>query len=119
MKQPHERSCTQRPISRWLIVAWAGLCLTVSGCGPQSVTLHSQTRLPMILQESAYTESGCREHLTDRARELGMTLQSVSVKGWFFGDTLLWPLYKGYVCLGTDRDLPALIVGSPTTAYYY
>ena len=102
-----------------MIVAWAALWLTISGCGPQSVTLHSQTRLPMILQESAYTESGCREHLTDKAHELGMTLQSVSVKGWFFGDTLLWPLYKGYVCFGIDRDLPALIVGNPTTAYYY
>jgi hypothetical protein len=95
------------------------LWLAISGCGPQSVTLSSYTRLPMILQESAYTESGCREQLIGRAQELGVTLQSTSVKGWFFGDTLLWPLYKGYVCFGTDRDLPALIVGSPTTAYYY
>jgi hypothetical protein len=102
-----------------VIVVWAALWLALSGCGPQSVTLHGQTRLPMILQESAYTESGCREHLIDRAHELGMSLQSVSVKGWFFGDTLLWPLYKGYICFGTDRDLPALIVGNPTTAYYY
>lgn len=109
----------ERPIGRSLALACVALWLGASGCGPQSVTLHRQTHQPMILQESAYTASGCREHLTDKAHELGMTLQSVSIKGWFLGDTLLWPLYKGYVCFGTDRDLPALIVGSPTTAYYY
>ncbi|MGE3152109.1 MAG: hypothetical protein AB7G48_10975 [Nitrospiraceae bacterium] len=119
MIRPHVADSPHDPIRYSVIVAGALLLFAVGGCGPQSVTLNSGTRSPMILQESAYTESGCREHLTDKAHELGMTLQSVSVKGWFFGDTLLWPLYKGYVCFGTDRDLPALIVGSPTTTYYY
>ena len=95
-----------------------GLCLAsgMAACGPNSVMLHGQTGEPILVQESAYTAAGCRQNLEEEAQRIGMPLRSTDIKGSLFGDTLLWPFVKGYVCLGTDRDLPIGIVG--TTSLY-
>lgn len=90
----------------------AVLCaLGLSACGPSAVMLHSRTGEPIAVQESAYTAWGCRKNLAEEADRVGMSLKSTDVKGWFFGDSLMWPFVKGYVCLGTDQDLPPGILG--------
>lgn len=85
--------------------------LGLSACGPSAVMLHSRTGDPIAIQESAYTAWGCRRNLSEEAERVGMALKSTDVKGWFFGDSLMWPFVKGYVCLGTDQDLPPGILG--------
>ena len=86
----------------------------VSACGPSSVMWHSRTGEPILIQESAYTAGGCRRNLEAEAKRTGMVLRSIDVKGRFFGDAFYWPLVKGYVCLGTDRDLPIGVEGTTT-----
>ncbi len=97
-----------------LLAGFAVWCaLGLSACGPSAVMLHSQTGEPMVIQESAYTAWGCRKNLAEEAQRVGMALKSTDMKGWFFGDSLMWPFVKGYVCLGTDQDLPPGMLGKP------
>ncbi len=77
------------------------LILLMSGCGPHYVVASRETGRPLIIVSSAYTQSGCLDNLHEEAERLGVGLRSLSVKGSFFGDTLLWPFYKGYTCTGT------------------
>ena len=108
----------KRPVPPWLSTfgGWAVMAIwasSLTACGPSSMMLHSETGEPILLQESAYTASGCEENLEEEAQELGMPLRSTDIKGSLFGDTLLWPFIKGYVCIGTAQPIPRGIVGSP------
>lgn len=92
----------------------AGLVAGLTACGPSSVMLHSRTGDPILLQESAFTADGCRQDLQEEAERIGMTLRSADVKGSLFGEALLWPFVKGYVCVGTAQELPRGITGTTT-----
>ncbi len=70
----------------------------LSGCGPHYVVPSQESGRPLFLVSSAYTPGGCIENLHEEAERLEVGLQSLGIKGWFFGDTLLWPIYKGYTC---------------------
>ncbi|MFO0773854.1 MAG: hypothetical protein U0172_04210 [Nitrospiraceae bacterium] len=87
--------------------------LLTTGCGPSSVMMNSKTDGPIVIQQSAYTASGCRANLASEADRLGITLRATDVKGSLFGDALLWPFVKGYVCLGSDQNIPLGITGHP------
>ena len=97
-------------------VAAVALAAGLTACGPSSMMLHNETGEPILLQESAYTASGCERNLQEEADSSGMTLRSTDVKGSLFGETLLWPFVKGYVCIGTNQAIPRGIVG--TTSLY-
>ena len=88
-------------------------CVLLTACGPASVMYHSRTGEPILIQESAYTAWGCKQNLQDEAQRVGMPLRSTDMKGSFFGDSFYWPIVKGYVCIGSDRETPAGIVGTP------
>lgn len=88
-------------------------CFLLTACGPTSVMYHSRTGEPILIQESAYTAGGCEHNLRDEAQRVGMPLRSTDVKGRFFGDPFYWPFVKGYVCIGTERELPPGLVGTP------
>lgn len=100
-------------LARGWIAALVLACSTVSACGPTSNMLHSRSGEPMVIQQSAYSEEGCLQNLEAEAQRIGMQLRSTDVKGSFFGDSLLWPFVKGYVCIGTDHVVPFGIVGNP------
>lgn len=100
-------------IGRGLAIAVL-LASSLVACGPSSMMLHSQTGEPILIQESAYTASGCEQTLQEEAVKSGMLLRSTDVKGSLFGDALLWPFVKGYVCIGTNQVIPRGIVGTPS-----
>lgn len=100
-------------LSRGWTAAVVLACMAVSACGPSSTMFHSQIGEPMVIQQSAYSAEGCRRNLAEEAQRIGMPLRSTDVKGSIFGDTLLWPFIKGYVCIGTDQAVPPGIIGQP------
>ena len=97
-------------------IASVALAAGLTACGPSSMMLNNETGEPILIQESAYTASGCVRNLQEEADNSGMTLRSTDVKGSLFGDALLWPFVKGYVCIGTNQAIPRGIVG--TTSLY-
>ncbi len=102
----------------WSSRSFAGIALLsiglgMTGCGPTSVMMHSQTGDPIVIQESAWSANGCKANLEEEAHRLGVSLRSTDVKGSIFGDSLFWPFVKGYVCLGTGHEIPPGIVGKP------
>ena len=100
-------------VGRGLILAVL-LASGLTACGPSSMMLNSQTGEPILIQESAYTAGGCEQNLQEEADRSGMALRSTAVKGSLFGDALLWPFVKGYVCIGTNRFIPRGVVGTPS-----
>ena len=78
-----------------LIVSLLFLC---SACGPHYVVSSTTTGRPLSVTTSAYTEGGCLDTLHHEVARLRLKVRAVNVHGWLFGDTLLWPFYKGYSC---------------------
>ena len=74
------------------------LLIVVSGCGPHYVVSSTKTGRPLSVTTSAYTEGGCLDKLHLEVDRLRLKMRAVNVHGWLFGNTLLWPFYKGYSC---------------------
>lgn len=90
-------------LTRWTF----GLLLFLAGCGNHYTVFRSQTSEPILLTRSAYTWVGCMETLQREGAGVDMTFRYIHIKGSFFGDTLLWPFYKGYSCeaaIGPERS---------------
>jgi hypothetical protein len=80
--------------------------LLLSACAEDYTVFHSQTGQPILLTRRGVTLEHCVQAVREEGTRLGVTFRYIHVKGSLFGQSLLWPFEKGYVCeaaIGPER----------------